>query len=886
MVLDRPDLTTLVGFAADVCIIGSGSVGVTVALALGDRGFRVVVLECGGVGTEPAAEDLARAENLTPDNHFEPHATVARRLGGTSNLWAGRCVPFDAIDFRARSWLGLPAWPIAEADLAPYLAPALDALGAGAAVFESPPVGISADNAFRSETLERWSNAPKIQKRYAAALKGRQDVLVALHTTVLGFRYDGGCIDALEIALGRRREELPVRVVLLAAGGNASTRLLLLEQARDARRFGGPNGPLGRFYMGHLGGQIADIIFERSELDDELDYHVDACGTYVRRRLVPAAATQETERLANIAFWPVVPKVADSTHRSGPLSAIFLALSVAPLARQLIAEPLRVKHVGAPPYRRTRHLKNVALDLPRTLSFAPAFLWRTRVAKPRLPGFFLANRGRRYGLEYHAEQMPNAESRLTLSGSLDDLGQRRLRIDLRFTEADAEAVVRAHAALEAWLLRNRLATLEHFAPPDERASLVLANAQDGLHQIGTIRMAATAADGIVSLRCRSFDAPNLFVVSTAVLPSSGQANPTLTAVQLGLRLADDLAAGRAYDNGAGAEDRLLFHRKRAREEHIMRRVTIGATGIETSCLGFGCASLGSRVGEEPGRRALSTAFDAGVTWFDLAPIYGAGRAEEIVGRFLRGRRDQIQLCSKVGLAMPGDAGGLKAALMPVARAAVQKVPALRGLLRRSGVQAAKSLPLTPELLTSTLEGSLRRLGTDYLDLYALHSVAAAALTEPVLRSLEDILASGKVRAIAMASDEEGGLAAIRVGAPFAVVQVEAPYLGAPDRLLPAAAAAGFGAILHSVLGIGGSFATLQARAARNPTFRAQVGAAEGNPERELSRALLARAFALNPNGVVLVSMFSPEHLAEDLAVASVPPDAAAATRLDDAQAGC
>ena len=92
----------------------------------------------------------------------------------------------------------------------------------------------------------------------------------------------------------------------------------------------------------------------------------------------------------------------------------------------------------------------------------------------------------------------------------------------------------------------------------------------------------------------------------------------------------------------------------------MRRVTLGTTGIETSCLGFGCASLGSRVGEAPGLRALDAAFDAGVTWLDLAPLYGGGRAEEIAGRFLKGRRDTVQVCSKVGLA-PRAAGAWGAA---------------------------------------------------------------------------------------------------------------------------------------------------------------------------------------------------------------------------------
>jgi aryl-alcohol dehydrogenase-like predicted oxidoreductase len=301
----------------------------------------------------------------------------------------------------------------------------------------------------------------------------------------------------------------------------------------------------------------------------------------------------------------------------------------------------------------------------------------------------------------------------------------------------------------------------------------------------------------------------------------------------------------------------------------MRRVTLGKTGIETSCLGFGCASLGSRVAEAPGLRALAAAHDAGVTWLDLAPLYGAGRAEEIAGRFLKGRpRDSVQLCSKVGLTPGVRPGGVKAALMPLARAAVRAVPSLRGVLRRGGAQPAEALPLTPALLLGTIEASLRRLGTDHLDLYALHGVAADALTDEVVRVLADIRAAGKARAVAVAGDAAAGLAAIRRGAPFGVVQAATPAPGEPDALLPAAGAAGFGVILHSVFGVDGSLAALAARAAADPSFRTAVGAREGESlERALARRLLERTLALNPDGVVLVSMFSEASRAANLAVA-------------------
>lgn len=545
MIAETPDFAALAGFGAQVCVIGGGPVGIVTALALARAGRRVLLLESGGRSPGEPAQGLSRAENLDPATHHAPEITVARRLGGASNLWGGRCLPFDPIDFRPRPWLGdLPAWPIGPEALVPWLGPACAALAAGDPVFAEPLPGVTADPAFGWESLERWSNRPRIQALHGAELAASPDLLVALGATVTGFEdREDGRIAALAVHLeGQGFGRVAAPAFVLAAGGNESTRLLLAAQARAPERFGGAGGPLGRCYMGHVNGTIADVVFESARLHDGLDFHVDGHGSYVRRRLVPSPETQAAERLSNVAFWPVVPEVMDPAHRSGPLSAVFLALSVGPLGRRLVAEPIRLKHVGAPPHDRLAHLRNLLLDLPRTVGFAPAFLWRNRVAKMRLPGFFLKNPARRYGLEYHAEQLPDPESRLTLGAATDRLGLPRLRIRLAFSAADAEAVVRAHGALGDWLARNRLGRLEHRHPPEARPAAVLAEAKHGNHQIGTIRMGRDRRDAVVDGDCRAFDAPNLFVVSTAVLPTSGQANPTLTAVQLGLRLADRLAA--------------------------------------------------------------------------------------------------------------------------------------------------------------------------------------------------------------------------------------------------------------------------------------------------------------------------------------------------------
>ena len=175
----------------------------------------------------------------------------------------------------------------------------------------------------------------------------------------------------------------------------------------------------------------------------------------------------------------------------------------------------------------------------------------------------------------------------------------------------------------------------------------------------------------------------------------------------------------------------------------MRRVILGETGIETSCLGFGCASLGSRVSAADGARALAAALDAGVTWIDLAPVYGGGQAEEIAAGVIRGRRDRVQIASKAGLALAGGTGGgLRRHLMPLARKAIGLLGAgAAAKLRGAAPRANARLPLTPALLATSLEASLRRLGTDHLDLFALHGVTAGEVgREEILRALEDLRA--------------------------------------------------------------------------------------------------------------------------------------------------
>jgi choline dehydrogenase-like flavoprotein len=155
----------------------------------------------------------------------------------------------------------------------------------------------------------------------------------------------------------------------------------------------------------------------------------------------------------------------------------------------------------------------------------------------RKPGF-VDNRKNRYPLYYHGEYASNPDSRVRLSGERDALGLHRVVVDLRFAEVDAHF----HALLDDWLRRKAIGRLEYFDAPEECCARVLEQACDGYHQIGLTRMSSSPRQGIVDANCKVHDVNNLFVASSSVFPTSGQANPTLLAVAMAARLAEHIKA--------------------------------------------------------------------------------------------------------------------------------------------------------------------------------------------------------------------------------------------------------------------------------------------------------------------------------------------------------
>jgi aryl-alcohol dehydrogenase-like predicted oxidoreductase len=303
----------------------------------------------------------------------------------------------------------------------------------------------------------------------------------------------------------------------------------------------------------------------------------------------------------------------------------------------------------------------------------------------------------------------------------------------------------------------------------------------------------------------------------------------------------------------------------------MRTVCIAPLDRHVSAIGFGCASLGSRISAKNGQRAIARALDHGVTWFDVAPPYGDGNAEALLGQSLRGRRDKVVICTKFGIAPPRVS--LPARLIrPLARSAVAAFP----ILRRAASKARPTgghAPIDPDTIEASVTRSLRLLCTDRIDVLAVHEPTVHDATNPgIFEVLRRLIEKGLVRSVSIAGSPESIEAAGLTAESIAFAQfADTPITDAAARLRASLPVPAPTFVTHGVFGSG----VTQALESMTATQRHRIAALADSHGIDFLKSpadlLLRFAFSNNPDGVVLISMFDTTHIERNIAVSCLPP---------------
>jgi hypothetical protein len=168
--------------------------------------------------------------------------------------------------------------------------------------------------------------------------------------------------------------------------------------------------------------------------------------------------------------------------------------------------------------------------------------------------------------------------------------------------------------------------------------------------------------------------------------------------------------------------------------------------IQLSPLGFGCAPIMGKIGKSQAMRAMNLAFDLGVTHFDVARSYGFGRAEQVVGSFLKSRRDKVTVTTKFGVVPPVLSLRTKT-MIPIARTVANLFPQLKVRLKKKSGQLLAERRFDVNFAQQCLNRSLSELATDYIDIYLIHEPDKTLLGNPdeIAKFLEENVTAGKIR---------------------------------------------------------------------------------------------------------------------------------------------
>jgi choline dehydrogenase-like flavoprotein len=550
MISDARSIVRGTTIRAEVCIIGAGAAGITLALELLGSGMRVVLLEAGGTAEEPPTQALYEGEVADASLHSPPDKYRQRRFGGSTTIWGGRCVPFDPLDFEDRAWIPHSGWPIRFEDVAAHYPKANAICEAGDFIYHAshavpggmrPVVRDFAPADFTTERIERFSCPTDFGRRYRDRLAAAPSVRVLLHAncTRLIASADAGSIErAVVQTLDGNRFEIAATRFVLATGALEVTRLLLASRDVHAQGIGNGRGLVGRYYMCHIAGTMGTLRINGPASHVWQGYDRAEDGVYCRRRISLAERAQRREAVGNVVFRLHHPRIPDPRHHTGALSAIFLA-------RRLISYEYGKRLVTSQPIGSRewlRHVANVGMGAPAT----SRFLWhwmRDRVfAERKFPTVIVRPRENLFSIDFNAEQVPNPNSRVQLSEQTDALGMPRLFIDWRYTDTDVRTVATTFGLLQQEFSRSALGELT--LDPDEAdvETVIRRDGAYGGHHIGTARMSSDPATGVVDPNSRVFGMHNLYVAGSAVFPTSSQANPTLTIVALAIRLARHIEA--------------------------------------------------------------------------------------------------------------------------------------------------------------------------------------------------------------------------------------------------------------------------------------------------------------------------------------------------------
>lgn len=523
MILDFAEFEDGAAVAADICIVGAGAAGITLTREFIGTRFNVLILEAGGLEIEADSQKLCDSEVVGM-----PHTSIregrARVFGGTTTLWGGQALRFEALDLQKRSWVPYSGWPISLEELKPYydradrvlqLAPRISYRSLCAAFgIESPGF----DPAKLYMECSQWSPRPNFGTTYRRELKKASNISVLLHSNVTEVITNPSATTVEKVAfrtLDGKQGTAKARIYVICCGGIETARLLLVSNRVEPHGLGNKHDLVGRFFQEHIHIRFGDLLTnQRTRLQNYFESFYKN-GLKYFPVIALSRQVQTEKQLLSIHG----SAMFDDAQHSGILA---------------------IKQLFTIVIRGTKAKPGELRGLLRDALRSPGDLFRLGYR------FYIKKRSgtSKQGLIYigaQAEVSPNPDSRITLSEVRDRLGMRRIKLDWRVGELERRTLCEYIRTVASEFERlglgkfdlNQVAFLN-----DPVAWFPMAH--DSAHHMGTTRMHESPKLGVVNADCQVHGVDNLYIGSSSVFPTGARSNPTLTILALCLRIADRL----------------------------------------------------------------------------------------------------------------------------------------------------------------------------------------------------------------------------------------------------------------------------------------------------------------------------------------------------------
>ena len=487
----------------DLCIVGAGAAGITIAREFLNTNLRICVLESGGLDIDAAVNRLSEIDDVGRLPGKEGSNRL-RYFGGTTNHWGGHCAPLEPDDFEKQDWIAFSGWPYDYNELRPYYIRAHGVLGLGE--FDYVPENIGSDLGFETFPFDRKKVATTVSRynrvrfgiRYGDELDRAKNIKVILYSDtseiMMANSAANNVVNVLVKSIAGNQFYVGAKHFVIACGAIENARLLLMSNRQRSSGIGNHSDLVGRFFQEHL--------------------------HYTSGYIVP------NTRNPNLRFylreWPY-GDIRVRAHLAVPSDKV----------RELRIPKFRSEiALGSSVFQLAKAIKsNVSVGDVLALISDPVGLGTVARCKSNAPPTA-------YLLESHAEQTPNPDSRVTLSVKKDPLNRPQPQLKWKLSPLDQEGVIKAQRLIAHEVGRSGFGRMR--IEMGEEANDFLENAEGNGHHMGTARMDDDPARGVTDGNAKVHYTSNLYVAGSSLFPRCGWANPTLTIVATSIRLADHL----------------------------------------------------------------------------------------------------------------------------------------------------------------------------------------------------------------------------------------------------------------------------------------------------------------------------------------------------------